>query len=976
MATLTLKSGYNVTLTEDPANGTLTISATDTKYTIDSTLSSTSTNPIQNKVVYNALQGKQDKLTAGTGISISGNTISCTVSALPVVQQTGNSTTSVMSQKAVTDELNKIDSKTANRISSAEANIGKYDITPTTTGYFNISPRPLLQKGSVMYIYIDDNIAEDKRINVEYINAETGVVITNICIFTSNSEKLFKVVVNRDNVSFRLNFVGTLNTVHIRCNISGNVKEYTDVTVPNTEFLLKEDTLFKEIVKNDIRTNIIYNNDISILKGNLGYKIIKNLKSSTRYYFYVGGNKECAELSNLAINLKNSNDTTILNRKVIYYQQNYFLMGNTVFYEFFVDIVEDDDYTLTISKDGNAITLNVIIAENIPLPHYITDKIYSHLQNTTGDYSFGLRWYNASTNGANQLVPSEGRITSYFQDKGTFRIEYDDSNYQLYCRKDSGSSDEVSNGSIITFSAENIVSFSIKNKNTTQRPIIEDVKLIITKINVNKNEVSLQLENGSFDGSGSDRENATRIRSQKIYCDGKSLVIAICPDSMSIQCNLETDNITRRNLGYYINAGVSISYPIGFVRFSFARNDGSILNIDNLTEAERSGIHVYAIEGQTDGKISLAAYNSPDYIKNKADFVCTDANAQYILNACLSCIGSLNIMLYRGSYNLYKLFSDRFGRKCALKTQDALFGVIGKIKLEGESNRVSNIFMTEDCFNLYDSNIKGSLISVPCRNEDGVSTYPLSDTYITIKDIDIKCYDYTKPIVGLDVVFSQETKITDVNYRADGYNSRGGLSAFRTKPHVGCIGIRVGYGSNNGVCNFVKHCRSFYCYKGISCAGEHYVFEDVLTHHCYIGWAFGDYHTTGHFEHPNVMIGCSIEGCYRLMYLTKGGITTEGEFTPNYDGKVNLVYSTLVCIGLSTEEAWELPLDERVEGQPTTRLTLPILEVLKGAYRGRIELDTATSVFENGSGRAFTWRKYSRGQTILGHGNTVDETYG
>lgn len=80
MATLTLKSGYNITLTEDPVNGTLTISATDTKYTIDSTLSGTSTNPVQNKVIYTALQNKQDKLTAGTGISISGNTISCTVS--------------------------------------------------------------------------------------------------------------------------------------------------------------------------------------------------------------------------------------------------------------------------------------------------------------------------------------------------------------------------------------------------------------------------------------------------------------------------------------------------------------------------------------------------------------------------------------------------------------------------------------------------------------------------------------------------------------------------------------------------------------------------------------------------------------------------------------------------------------------------------------------------------------------------------
>ena len=80
MANLTLKSGYNITITEDSSAGTLTISATDTKYTIDSTLSGSSTNPIQNKVVYNALAGKQDKLTAGTGISISGNTISCTVS--------------------------------------------------------------------------------------------------------------------------------------------------------------------------------------------------------------------------------------------------------------------------------------------------------------------------------------------------------------------------------------------------------------------------------------------------------------------------------------------------------------------------------------------------------------------------------------------------------------------------------------------------------------------------------------------------------------------------------------------------------------------------------------------------------------------------------------------------------------------------------------------------------------------------------
>lgn len=105
MATLTLKSGYNITLTEDSANGTLTISATDTNYTIDSTLSGSSTNPVQNKVIYTALQNKQDKLIAGTGISISGNTISCTVSGGSGGSVTVDSTMSPTSTNPVQNKV-------------------------------------------------------------------------------------------------------------------------------------------------------------------------------------------------------------------------------------------------------------------------------------------------------------------------------------------------------------------------------------------------------------------------------------------------------------------------------------------------------------------------------------------------------------------------------------------------------------------------------------------------------------------------------------------------------------------------------------------------------------------------------------------------------------------------------------------------------------------------------------------------------
>lgn len=48
------------------------------KITVDSALSSTSTNPVQNKVINSALASKQNTLTAGANITISGNTISAT----------------------------------------------------------------------------------------------------------------------------------------------------------------------------------------------------------------------------------------------------------------------------------------------------------------------------------------------------------------------------------------------------------------------------------------------------------------------------------------------------------------------------------------------------------------------------------------------------------------------------------------------------------------------------------------------------------------------------------------------------------------------------------------------------------------------------------------------------------------------------------------------------------------------------------
>jgi hypothetical protein len=236
-----------------------------------------------------------------------------------------------------------------------------------------------------------------------------------------------------------------------------------------------------------------------------------------------------------------------------------------------------------------------------------------------------------------------------------------------------------------------------------------------------------------------------------------------------------------------------------------------------------------------------------------------------------------------------------------------------------------------------------------------------------LNNIAVRLYNYTKPIVAIDLTFAGCSDITDCYVRSD-YNND--TRVFDTAPNEDCIGIRVGCGSNNGINNRIKRTRSFYFGKGVSCSGEHFVFEDVLTHHCLIGWAFGDRKTGGHFEHPNVMIGCSIEGSKRLMLLTKMAETTEGEFVPEA-GTANMYRSTLVCIGLSTETRWDIPLDELIEGEPTYTRTLPILEILHGAYRGRIELDYSGIPFETNSGKFFYWTAYYNGVT-KGHGTTID----
>ena len=88
--------------------------------------------------------GKQDKLTAGENITIEGNTISATGggSGVDVVQDTGTSTSSVMSQKAVTDRAQAIEDSIYRNADHTHIAIGNGATTSSTatSNYIAIGP--------------------------------------------------------------------------------------------------------------------------------------------------------------------------------------------------------------------------------------------------------------------------------------------------------------------------------------------------------------------------------------------------------------------------------------------------------------------------------------------------------------------------------------------------------------------------------------------------------------------------------------------------------------------------------------------------------------------------------------------------------------------------------------------------------------------------------------------------------------------
>ena len=410
---------------------------------------------------------------------------------------------------------------------------------------------------------------------------------------------------------------------------------------------------------------------------------------------------------------------------------------------------------------------------------------------------------------------------------------------------------------------------------------------------------------------------------------------------------------TGDNIQWYTRM-MEVVFKSQNVNITIKRKDNS-----NISISDDIGLRIeHIIKRNTSGLYDciVAASDSSDKDKKQADIICDGVNDEIEIECAVNCnvtVGhNARVLLLPGTYNIDNFKECRNGVNegrgyNAIQVNKSVWdGGEYSVLLEGRYKEYkcyfgdTRLIVTENCYNSLGTEeyaIIGAL-----RNSSGNNlglNYNMFN--IDVKNLFISPYGLQKPIVCVDG--AGFTALTAENVHITRYEETGTdfeIYFDRETPIEGLIGIRGVCGSNRGVGNYIKGCRIVGMHEGIALTGEHFVIQDCCEHHCYYGFTLGNYDVRTQNEHPNIFVGNSVEQCYRMALFNRYGATEESE--------TEKAEQTIVYIGGSTENGW-------IDSEGEFHTMLPIKEIVKGAYRGRIESDyrgADISIFENdGSGK-------------------------
>lgn len=287
--------------------------------------------------------------------------------------------------------------------------------------------------------------------------------------------------------------------------------------------------------------------------------------------------------------------------------------------------------------------------------------------------------------------------------------------------------------------------------------------------------------------------------------------------------------------------------------------------------------------------VIVAASNSAEADKARADYVCTGTNDELILQSAVN--DSDNVYLCDGDYYIdgfnYEYPSGHFNAVCIGKPVSSnsnvrykqanahIYGSNGSIRKMGTTIEFcggANIHVSDDCYANLDSTKQYAIFGGITKN--GVRIYPAAA--LKIENVSIFLPDNQKKIICIDGWNLARLSINNIHCQAihSGVEGESGTGAIAPAdlhiPVDGCIGVRGTQGSNYGLGNIWKStmCRGFY--EGFAVSGEHVIGIDLGTRFCNYGYTFNRWamEVAAEYAHPITMINCMSELDFNFPYFS------------------------------------------------------------------------------------------------------------
>ena len=349
--------------------------------------------------------------------------------------------------------------------------------------------------------------------------------------------------------------------------------------------------------------------------------------------------------------------------------------------------------------------------------------------------------------------------------------------------------------------------------------------------NTSISEIELNLEEGDRDLNGRAVDANNKYRSQVLKDTG--LYMVLFPDDVKVSYKAINQYKTSKRITAY--APFIINVQKGFNTFFIIEGKDKVVSLEELN------IKVYYLphSKSSDYDITIAASNSQVSDKERADIICDGENDTDILASCFNSFDSCKFLLYSGTYNVNKWYTiGKYKVAIPINLESENSGCRRFIEAHGFNHSGTGVLIkvTKTAHDIMDTdNFKYRVIGCGLVYDSLLPGENSWNTAFYLEGINIDGYYYDKPIIYIDVAFCKSVRIKACYVYSTDHNAR---FEFKTLPSEGVIGIRCGFGSDAGIAQTLETVIVFFCYTGVSCSGEHFIFKDVLAHTCYIGFAF------------------------------------------------------------------------------------------------------------------------------------------